>query len=106
MLSPLLSQQPDLERAELPAPRRRTLMRAWLNALRHPRQRPARRPARKILMVEELESRVMPVAGDILVTNNQLLQLYTPTGTLQSSKTIPPGGDAFARDLIVDYVDN
>ncbi|HKB04300.1 MAG TPA: hypothetical protein VKD90_18900, partial [Gemmataceae bacterium] len=56
------------------------------------------------LAVLPLESRVVPVAGNIIVTNSQNLQVYSPTGQLLSSNPIPtPAGvDIPARDLIVD----
>jgi hypothetical protein len=70
-------------------------MRSWLN---RSRSRSAR------LIVGELESRVVPVAGNFIVTNGQNLQVYTPTGALVSSHVIPTpiSGDIPARDLIVD----
>src|SRR5262245_39046964 len=66
-------------------------------------RRLARRSIR--LAVGQLEDRVVPVAGNILVTNSQNLQVYSPTGHLISSHPIPTplGGDTPARDLIVDY---
>jgi hypothetical protein len=50
-----------------------------------------------------LEARVVPVAGNILVTNAQNLQVYSPSGDLISSEVIPTpaGGDTPARDVIV-----
>ena len=76
-------------------------MRSWLNSL-WLYHRPLRRSAR--LAVEQLETRVVPVAGNMVVTNAQNLQVYSPTGTLLSSEVIPTpiGGDTPARDLIVD----
>ena len=57
-------------------------------------QRPARRPAR--LTVERLECRVVPAGVNILVTNSQNLQVYSPSGDLISSEIIPTpaGGDS------------
>jgi len=67
----------------------------------HSRRSPSRRAR---LALEALEHRVVPVAGNILVTNGQNLQIYSPAGDLISSQPIPtpPGGDIPARDLIVD----
>ena len=57
------------------------------------------------LVVQPLEARVVPVAGNILVTNSQNLQVYSPAGQLLTSHVIPtpPGADIPARDLVVDY---
>src|SRR5687768_14867882 len=56
--------------------------------------------------LERLEDRLAP-AGNILVSTNglstQLLQEYTPSGTLVQSQDIPAGGVAEdARDLVAD----
>jgi hypothetical protein len=77
-------------------------MPSWLKPFR-PRRHPARRTAR--LAVTALECRVVPVAGDFIVTNTQNLQVYSPTGQLRSTHPIPVPGDIPARDLIVDGTD-
>src|SRR5262245_32800613 len=77
-------------------------MRSWFNSHVSPRDHSSRQSVR--LVVGELESRVVPVAGNFFVTNGQNLQVYTPTGALVSTNVIPTptGGDIPARDLIVD----
>ena len=62
-------------------------MRSWLHFSFRGRKRPERRAAR--LLVEQLECRVVPVAGNIAVTNGQNLQIYSPAGDLISSE-VPP----------------
>lgn len=80
-------------------------MRSWLNFSVPRRKIAALRPAR--LGVERLECRVVPAGVNILVTNGQNLQVYSPSGGLISSEVIPipAGGDGPARDLIVDQTD-
>jgi hypothetical protein len=80
-------------------------MRSWLSFSARGRKRAAQRPAR--LGVERLECRVVPAGVNILVTNGQNLQVYSPSGDLISSEIIPipAGGDGPARDLIVDQTD-
>ena len=80
-------------------------MRSWLNFSARGRNRRAHRP--KPLGFELLEARVVPAGVNILVTNGQNLQVYSPSGDLISSEVIPipTGGDGPARDLIVDQTD-
>ena len=69
-------------------------------------RKPKKTARRQRLNLEPLEERLTPSAGNILVSSGgfgatQLLQNYSPTGTLLTSQTIPQVGDSDARDLAV-----
>jgi len=86
-------------------------MRNLLKALFANKSRTIRKLPTRKLELERLEDRLAP-AGNILVSTNgpglqQLLQEYTPGGTLVQAVEIPPAGAwEDARDLVADAAGN